>query len=159
MTKQKISRLPIMASGLWRRPASNRQPPPCKGGALPIELRPRMSWACNITANRTTEMGVPRFELGTSSLSAMRSNQLSYTPDKLTSRTNEKLSIVENAIFVSKGLNRYAKSRFFRTQYLFHQSSRSCGNAITCGNGCLDCRKNRTFSLIGFPIAVIMQGL
>lgn len=26
-------------------------------------------------------MGVPRFELGTSSLSAMRSNQLSYTPE------------------------------------------------------------------------------
>src|SRR5262245_5412260 len=25
----------------WRRPGSNRQPPPCKGGALPIELRPR----------------------------------------------------------------------------------------------------------------------
>jgi hypothetical protein len=26
----------------WRRPGSNRQPPPCKGGALPVELRPRM---------------------------------------------------------------------------------------------------------------------
>ncbi len=25
----------------WRRSGSNRQPPPCKGGALPIELRPR----------------------------------------------------------------------------------------------------------------------
>jgi hypothetical protein len=26
---------------LWRRGDSNAQPPPCKGGALPIELRPR----------------------------------------------------------------------------------------------------------------------
>src|SRR6476619_6881677 len=26
---------------LWRRRESNSQPPPCKGGALPIELRPR----------------------------------------------------------------------------------------------------------------------
>ena len=25
----------------WRRGESNSQPPPCKGGALPIELRPR----------------------------------------------------------------------------------------------------------------------
>src|SRR5688500_922501 len=25
----------------WRRPGSNRQPPACKAGALPIELRPR----------------------------------------------------------------------------------------------------------------------
>lgn len=25
----------------WSRPGSNRQPPPCKGGALPVELRPR----------------------------------------------------------------------------------------------------------------------
>ena len=30
--------------GLWRRPGSNRQPPACKTGALPIELRPR-EWA------------------------------------------------------------------------------------------------------------------
>ena len=29
---------------------------------------------------QTIAVGVPRFELGTSSLSAMRSNQLSYTP-------------------------------------------------------------------------------
>ena len=25
---------------LWRRPGSNRQPPACKAGALPVELRP-----------------------------------------------------------------------------------------------------------------------
>ncbi len=30
-----------LCSPKWRRPGSNRQPPPCKGGALPIELRPR----------------------------------------------------------------------------------------------------------------------
>jgi hypothetical protein len=32
---------PSTAVGLWRRPGSNRQPPACKTGALPIELRPR----------------------------------------------------------------------------------------------------------------------
>jgi hypothetical protein len=25
----------------WRRPGSDRQPPACKAGALPVELRPR----------------------------------------------------------------------------------------------------------------------
>src|SRR5713226_6319774 len=31
----------------WRRPGSNRQPPRCKRGALPIELRPQeeFQWA------------------------------------------------------------------------------------------------------------------
>src|SRR5204863_934464 len=29
----------------WRRRESNPQPPPCKGGALPIELRPRFPGA------------------------------------------------------------------------------------------------------------------
>ena len=29
----------------WRRSGSNRQPPPCKGGALPVELRPRDIWS------------------------------------------------------------------------------------------------------------------
>ena len=30
----------VKLKGKWRRSGSNRQPPPCKGGALPIELRP-----------------------------------------------------------------------------------------------------------------------
>jgi hypothetical protein len=40
------------ASSQWRRRGSNPQPPPCKGGALPIELRPRRivtdnrRWVC-----------------------------------------------------------------------------------------------------------------
>jgi hypothetical protein len=33
--------VPGKASREWRRPGSNRQPPACKAGALPIELRPR----------------------------------------------------------------------------------------------------------------------
>ena len=50
----------------WRRPGSNRQPPACKAGALPIELHPHL--------------GVRGFEPRTSALSELRSNQLSYTP-------------------------------------------------------------------------------
>ena len=36
----------------WTRSGSNRQPPPCKGGALPIELRARMS--TNTTLSQAT---------------------------------------------------------------------------------------------------------
>ena len=46
--------------GLWRRPGSNRQPPACKTGALPIELRPpwlRISphWA-NLDSNQGPQL-------------------------------------------------------------------------------------------------------
>src|SRR5262245_39669984 len=34
--------------GKWRRPGSNRQPPRCKRGALPIELRPRRNFGSGI---------------------------------------------------------------------------------------------------------------
>ena len=59
----------------WRRPGSNRQPPACKAGALPIELRPRKP---AVRAGRTAVVRTRRVELRTSSLSATRSNQLSY---------------------------------------------------------------------------------
>lgn len=54
----------------WSRGGSNPEPPPCKGGALPVELRPRPRWP----------VGAPGFEPGTSALSGPRSNQLSYAP-------------------------------------------------------------------------------
>ncbi len=60
----------------WRRSGSNRQPPACKAGALPIELRP----PTNQILPTELQMGAPEFESGTSSLSATRSNQLSYAP-------------------------------------------------------------------------------
>ena len=76
----------------WRRPGLNRQPPACKAGALPIELRPREKRAGNreqgtaemhcslFPAPCSTLLGVPGLEPGTSALSELRSNQLSYTP-------------------------------------------------------------------------------
>ena len=61
---------------LWRRPGSNRQPPACKTGALPIELRPR-----GPSQDRSSKpVGVLGFEPRTSALSELRSSQLSYTP-------------------------------------------------------------------------------
>ena len=57
----------------WTVPDSNRPPPLCKSGALPDELTARI---------KVMIVGVPRLELGTSSLSVTRSNQLSYTPKK-----------------------------------------------------------------------------
>jgi hypothetical protein len=54
----------------WSRGGSNPEPPPCKGGALPVELRPR----------RNGPVGAPGLEPGTSALSGPRSNQLSYAP-------------------------------------------------------------------------------
>ena len=56
--------------GRWSRGGSNPEPPPCKGGALPVELRPRPRWP----------VGAPGLEPGTSALSGPRSNQLSYAP-------------------------------------------------------------------------------
>lgn len=36
----------------WSRPGSNRQPPRCKRGALPTELRPRGSWPSHAWPDR-----------------------------------------------------------------------------------------------------------
>ena len=69
----------------WSRTGSNRRPPACKAGALPIELRP-----LNLpdAASRTLILdpgggmvGLGRLELPTSRLSGVRSNHLSYRPD------------------------------------------------------------------------------
>src|SRR5262249_54578658 len=45
----------------WRRRDSNPQPPPCKGGALPVELRPRLqagsqTWMCEPRPVATLEI-------------------------------------------------------------------------------------------------------
>ncbi len=67
-------------SGWWSQPGSNRRPPACKAGALPAELwPPRNKDACS--THTTTVVGLGRFELPTSPLSGVRSNQLSYRPD------------------------------------------------------------------------------
>ena len=63
----------------WSRGESNPGPPPCKGGALPAELRPH-------------SVGAPGFEPGTSALSGPRSNQLSYAPGKMRSGTPDRRS-------------------------------------------------------------------
>jgi hypothetical protein len=67
----------------WRRPGSNRQPPACKAGALPVELRPRNSGRLRFSAKRPTRVGVLGFEPRTSALSELRSSQLSYTPARI----------------------------------------------------------------------------
>ena len=81
--------------GKWSRTGSNRRPPACKAGALPTELRPQ--WREKeargrrpgapaspdvrpLTSELSREVGAPRLELGTSALSGLRSNQLSYAP-------------------------------------------------------------------------------
>jgi hypothetical protein len=77
----------------------NRRPSACKADALPTELHPlgrrggeRERGSCEpyrqlplspsppLPLSSTSSMGVPELESGTSSLSATRSNQLSYTP-------------------------------------------------------------------------------
>ena len=55
----------------WSQAGSNRRPPECKSGALPSEL-----WPHDV-------VGLGRFELPTSPLSGVRSNQLSYRPSGL----------------------------------------------------------------------------
>lgn len=69
--------LPELHKHQWRRSGSNRQPLPCKGSALPIELRPlQLTRFTGILAG----MGVRGLEPRTSALSELRSNHLSYTP-------------------------------------------------------------------------------
>jgi hypothetical protein len=57
----------------WSQAGSNRRPPACKAGALPAELWPR--------CKAQKVVGLGRFELPTSPLSGVRSNQLSYRPE------------------------------------------------------------------------------
>ena len=64
-------------SAWWSQAGSNRRPPACKAGALPSELWPLGAllqfWCAKV-------VGLGRFELPTSPLSGVRSNQLSYRP-------------------------------------------------------------------------------
>ncbi len=55
----------------WSQAGSNRQPPACKAGALPVEL-----WPQKIGIN----LGLGGLEPPASPLSGVRSNQLSYRP-------------------------------------------------------------------------------
>ena len=59
---------------MWSWQGSNLRPPPCKGGALPAELQPRIY---------TIFVGLGRLELPTPALSERCSNQLSYKPDNI----------------------------------------------------------------------------
>ncbi|SOR31260.1 conserved protein of unknown function [Methylorubrum extorquens] len=54
----------------WRRTGSNRRPDACKATALPAELRPLIM------------VGLGRLERPTSPLSGVRSNHLSYRPER-----------------------------------------------------------------------------
>jgi hypothetical protein len=90
----------------WRRSDSNRRPPACKAGALPlsyapyqrVSIRPHTapgapcSWRLALRAqlaglrpsgSARFLVGPGRFELPTSRLSSARSNQLSYEPGSL----------------------------------------------------------------------------
>ena len=81
----------------WRWQESNLRPPECKSGALPTELHPHKIgcggriWTCDLWVMSPTSylaapprdkliVGLGRFELPTSRLSGVRSNQLSYRP-------------------------------------------------------------------------------
>ena len=76
-------------TGEWSRRDSNPRPSACKADALPAELRPQgQSFPIPIRSDgsprglpgQQSAVGARRFELRTSSLSATRSNQLSYAP-------------------------------------------------------------------------------
>ncbi len=78
---------------IWSRADSNRRHLTCKASALPTELRPQWGGCRRRDAGSRglprirhpascilSQVGAPRFELGTSALSGLRSNQLSYAP-------------------------------------------------------------------------------
>ena len=79
----------------WSRTGSNRRPEACKATALPTELRPhdfcraKIYWPAALCLQSARGhrlitnlimVGLGRFELPTSRLSGVRSNQLSYRP-------------------------------------------------------------------------------
>ena len=88
----RLSRCGMNGSFWWRCTGSNRGPPACKAGALPTELHPpkpprrgtspRCEWDRDPTSCRDPIrlVGAPGLEPGTSALSGLRSNQLSYAP-------------------------------------------------------------------------------
>ena len=93
----RLGDVPALRPSQWRRWGSNPQPPACKAGALPIELRPRKRQEPSVkrqeqnrsgllTLSSWLTVGVPGFEPGTSALSELRSNQLSYTPESWSRR-------------------------------------------------------------------------
>ena len=61
----------------WRWADSNPRPPACKAGALPLSYSPVAPRSL-----RAPRVGVPGIEPGTSVLSGLRSNRLSYTPGR-----------------------------------------------------------------------------
>ena len=70
----------------WSQAGSNRRPPACKAGALPAELWPHEHLAGLIKLAQDPGsylVGLGRFELPTSPLSGVRSNQLSYRPGQV----------------------------------------------------------------------------
>ena len=81
----------------WSWPESNRRPPACKTGALPIELQPLMIGkpgagrpAAHPLAHLKNMVGLSGFEPLTSRLSGGRSNQLSYRPIRSRSRAGQR---------------------------------------------------------------------
>ena len=84
----------------WSRTGSNRRPEACKATALPTELRPHTPDATKgmskagvpaptafCRRQKAVLVGLGRFELPTSRLSGVRSNQLSYRPGDVPGRT------------------------------------------------------------------------
>ena len=76
----------------WSLSGSNRRPPACKAGALPAELKPRSRSPFQALEQM---VGPGRFELPTSPLSGVRSNQLSYGPDLLDPGPAEVVVIIQ----------------------------------------------------------------
>ena len=73
----------------WRWTGSNRRPPACKAGALPAELHPPLISYNTSSLVLSNMVGLDRFELSTSRLSGVRSNQLSYRPARLLVHSNK----------------------------------------------------------------------
>ncbi len=81
---------PLSQEEWWSLSGSNRRPPACKAGALPAELKPLFGARSPVPQGNHRScclnmVGPGRFELPTSPLSGVRSNQLSYGPDRPTS--------------------------------------------------------------------------
>ena len=76
----------LRGAGRWSRPDSNRRPPACKAGALPLSHGPGPGPPLGAPPGAARRpVGPGRLELPTSRLSSARSDRLSYGPPRASS--------------------------------------------------------------------------
>ena len=100
----------------WSIAGSNRWPPACKAGALPAELMPQIN-ALFWHATAVCLVGLNGLEPTTSPLSGVRSNHLSYRPNRLSAHrfVSRLIILTQENTFANTFLK--ISSKFFKQSF------------------------------------------